>query len=88
MEQINPTSPVQLRPIPTSEWMITTLIAAIPLIGFVMLFIWGFSDTTHPSKANWAKATLLWYAIGIVLCLFFIFVVGIGSAMLGNAFGE
>lgn len=51
----------------TGEWMGTILITALPLIGFIMLFVWAFSDGTNPSKANWAKATLLWMVIFMVL---------------------
>jgi len=56
-------------PIPIGDWVITLLISFIPFIGFIMLFVWGFSAGTNPNKANWAKATLIWTAIG----LFFMF---------------
>ena len=51
----------------TGDWVLTYFISAIPLVGFVMLFVWGFSAETNPNKANWAKAMLIWAAIGIVL---------------------
>jgi hypothetical protein len=54
------------------EWMITMLITALPLIGLIMLFVWAFGGGTNPSKKNWAIATLIWYAIGIVLFIIFI----------------
>ncbi|MDZ7848113.1 MAG: hypothetical protein U5L96_15930 [Owenweeksia sp.] len=47
------------------DWIITILITAIPVINIIMLFAWGFGSSTHPNKANWAKATLVWMAIGI-----------------------
>ena len=54
------------------DWLITLLIAAIPIVGFVMLFVWGFGDSTNINKANWAKATLLWIAIlGVLYFLMF-----------------
>jgi hypothetical protein len=37
-----------------------------------MLFVWAFGGGTNPSKKNWAIATLIWYAIGIVLFIIFI----------------
>ncbi len=57
------------------DWMITILIAAIPIVGFIMLFVWSFGGGAQPSKANWAKATLLWLAImavfyGIIVAIF------------------
>lgn len=51
----------------TSEWMITYLIAAIPIVGIIMVFVWAFGDGTNPNKANWAKALILWALIVIVI---------------------
>jgi hypothetical protein len=59
------------------EWFLTIFLTAIPLVGLVLLFVWAFGTTAKPSKANWAKASLAWMAIGIVLYLL-IFVVILG----------
>lgn len=59
------------KPITLGEWFVTLLIAAIPLVGFIMLFVWAFSGNTNVNKANWAKATLLWMAVLIVLGILF-----------------
>lgn len=48
------------------EWMVTLLISAIPIVNIIMFFVWAFGANTKYSKANWAKATLIWIAIGIV----------------------
>ena len=64
------------RAVATSDWFVTIFITAIPLIGFIMLFVWAFGNNTSPSKANWAKATLLWFLAGIVIYGFIAFVVG------------
>jgi len=53
------------------EWFVTLLISGIPLIGLIMLFVWGFGSNPNTVKANWAKATLIWYGIAIIL--FFMF---------------
>jgi uncharacterized membrane protein YdbT with pleckstrin-like domain len=45
------------------DWIITLLISFIPLVGFIMLFVWAFGSGENPNKANWAKATLLWMVI-------------------------
>lgn len=63
--------------ISTGSWFVTILITAIPLIGIIMLFVWGFSDATNPNKKNWARAALIWVAIAIVInILMFIGMVG------------
>jgi len=59
------------------DWMITLLISVIPLVGFIMLFVWAFGSGTNVSKQNWAKATLVFAAILVVL--YFI----IGAAIIG-----
>jgi hypothetical protein len=60
------------------EWFLTLFLTAIPLVGIVLLFVWAFSSTTNPSKANWAKAGLAWAAIAIVIyLLIFVVIMGI-----------
>ena len=59
------------------DWMLTMLITSIPVVGFIMLFVWAFGDSTNPSKKNWAKATLIFFAILFVLYMI------IGAAILG-----
>ena len=61
----------QYNPMSIGDWIITNLIVAIPIVGFVMLFVWGFGSNTQPSKANWAKATLIIIGISIVIFLLF-----------------
>ncbi|MBC8256933.1 MAG: hypothetical protein H8E85_06440 [Candidatus Marinimicrobia bacterium] len=62
----------QYTPISVGEWVITTIILAIPIVGFIMLFVWGFGSNSQPSKANWAKATLIMIAVSIVLTFIFL----------------
>lgn len=54
------------------EWLLTLFITAIPIVGFVMLFVWGFGASTNPTKANFAKATLILMVVGLVLWFLFI----------------
>jgi len=65
-----------------SDWMLTILITFIPIANLVMLLVWAFSSETHPSKKNWAKATLIWMLIGFVL--YFIFAAIFGMALLSS----
>ena len=71
--QSNPVNDLpQYTPISVGEWVITIIIIAIPIVGFIMLFIWGFGSNTQPSKANWAKAALIMIGISIVLSFLFL----------------
>jgi hypothetical protein len=69
--------------ISVKDWMITILILAIPIVNIVMLFVWAFGGGANPSKANYAKAGLIWAAIGIAIyvVLFVIIIGAITSSM-------
>ncbi len=58
-------------PVSVGEWMLTMLIMVIPLVNLIMLLVWAFGSGTDRSKANWAKATLLWMVIGVVVGILF-----------------
>ena len=71
--QSNPVNDLpQYTPISIGEWVITIIIIAIPIVGFIMLFVWGFGSNAQPSKANWAKAALIMIGISIVLSFLFL----------------
>jgi len=53
------------------DWIVTFILMAIPLVNFIMLFVWAFGSNTPQSKANWAKATLILYVVAIVLLILF-----------------
>ncbi|MDA9316959.1 dolichyl-diphosphooligosaccharide--protein glycosyltransferase subunit 2 [Polaribacter sp.] len=61
------------------DWIITMIVTAIPLVGFIMLFVWAFSSGTNLSKKNWAKAALIFYAI--IMVLYFLFFASMIAAM-------
>jgi hypothetical protein len=62
----------QDRTITVREWLLTLLVSAIPVIGLIMMFVWAFGGGAPPSKANWAKAMLLWMVIGFALAFGFL----------------
>lgn len=51
------------------EWMLTLFVTAIPCVGLIMLFVWGFGDKSE--KKNWARAKLIWAVINVVLAVLF-----------------
>jgi len=58
------------------DWVITILLLAIPIVNLVMLLVWSFGGGANPNKANFAKASLIWMVIGIVLTIMFYVVFG------------
>ena len=88
MENINPLNMQDPRNLPLSvgDWFVTLLITFIPIVNVIMYLVWAFSDGTNHSKRNFAKAALLWIAIGLVLytIIFVIAGVAIFGSMLNN----
>lgn len=66
----------QQAPVSVGNWLVTLLLASIPVVGFILLFVWAFGSDADPSKANWAKATLLWMLIGVILAGAFLLLFG------------
>ncbi len=58
------------------DWFLTILLMCIPCVGIIMLFVWAFGGSTQKSKANWAKAQLIWVAIGIIISVIFYLLLG------------
>ncbi len=73
------------QPMSIGDWLITLIITWIPLVGFIMLFVWAFGDGAHPSKRTWAQATLILFVAAIVLSIIFF---GIIASILGSIFSN
>lgn len=74
----------QLAPVMSvKDWIIMSLITMIPLVGFIMLFVWAFGDSVNPNKSNFAKAALILSVIvtGLSLLIF----MAVGAAFMGAA---
>ncbi|PUA36684.1 hypothetical protein C8Z91_25250 [Paenibacillus elgii] len=81
---VNYANQPQSAPILTvKDWLVTMLILIIPVVNLIMLFVWAFGGGANPSKANYAKAALIWMVIAFVLYLIMTFlIVGlIGSSV-------
>jgi hypothetical protein len=87
MDPLNTGFTTNYKPMSIGDWLITFLIQAIPLVGFIMLFVWAFGDGTHPSKKTWAQASLIFALIMIVLVIiFFAALWTLISSFFGNAY--
>lgn len=73
------------KPVGVGDWMVTYLLMCIPVVNIILLFVWAFGDNTPVSKANWAKASLLWLLLAIMfyLALFFMLGIVLGAGALG-----
>ena len=74
------------KPMSVKDWLVTMLLMAIPVVGFVLLFIYAFGDNENINKKNWAKAQLLLLAIFIGLAILFLAIFGALFASLSGGF--
>lgn len=51
--------------ISVGEWVLYLFLFSIPIVNIIMLCIWAFGQEPNPTKKNFAKAYLIWIAIGI-----------------------
>ena len=72
------------QPMSIGDWIVTFIVTAIPLVGFIMLFVWAFGDGTHPSKKTWAQAYLIMMVIAIILLIIFF---SVFASILGSFVG-
>lgn len=70
------------RTLDPKEWALTIFISSLPLIGFIMVLVWAFSDGNIHRK-NWAQGTLILIVIALAIALAFLFLFG-GLAMVNS----
>ena len=70
------------RTLDPKEWALTIFISSLPIIGFIMILVWSFSDGNIHRK-NWAQGTLILWVIALAIALAFLFLFG-GLAMISN----
>lgn len=73
----------------TWGWIGRWLIMCIPIVGFIMLFVWAFGGTRKRSLKTWARAHLFLSLIGIIVSVIAIIVLmangnNINSIFSGN----
>lgn len=47
------------------------LLGVIPVVGFVLFLLWSFGGNVNPNKRNWARATLIFGLIFMVVTIIF-----------------
>ena len=67
------------QPLTFGDWMVTTLIMAIPLVNLVAIVYWAASGSTNISKQNFARASIAWFLISLVV----VFVLSATGALVG-----
>lgn len=66
--------------IPPIKWALYIFVASIPLIGLIMLFVWGFSNDNKVNRQNWAKGMLI--IIAVAIAFYFLVAMVFGASIL------
>ena len=53
------------------DWLITFLLASIPVVNIVFLLLWAFGSNVNEVKQTWAKASIIWIIVIMALTLVF-----------------
>lgn len=61
------------------SWILVVLLTFIPVVNIIYLLVLAFGATTSVAKRNFARASLIWMAVGLVV----IIVLGILLAVAG-----
>lgn len=80
-------APREAAPVSLGDWILTLIVLAIPLVNIVMLFVWGFSSGTNPSKQNYCRAALIFTAVVVVLWILFAATFGAALFHLAHSMG-
>lgn len=77
--------PVQRDTENLGSWVVVVLLTLIPLVNIIYLLVLAFGAGTSVAKRNFARASLIWMAVGIALSI----VLGILIAVAGlSVFAE
>lgn len=51
------------------SWVLVTFLMLIPVVNFIYLLVLAFGSGQSRAKQNFARASLIWWAVGIVLSI-------------------
>lgn len=66
--------------ITTKEYILMMVLFAIPIVGIVFMFIWGFGSDTPINKKNYARAMLIFMAIAVAISIIISVIMGVLTA--------
>ena len=59
------------------EWLLSTVLVLMPVVGFILALVWAFSSETAKAKQNWAKAMLIIKVVGIIFAALSVATIGV-----------
>lgn len=68
-QPVAPAPDVLYPPMSVGQYLGTIILFGIPVVGFILMLVWGFSSDVNKNKKNFALAHLILIVIGIVLTI-------------------
>ncbi len=75
--------PENQRPLSYKEWALYIFLTSLPLVGFILLLVWAFTNEGNVNRREFARGYLLLFVIALIIVLLFLFLFG-GMAILGG----
>lgn len=75
---------VESEPLSVGNYIVMFLLMSIPLLNIILLFVWGFGSSVNRNRKNFARATLIMFAI---MLLFWILAGGMIMGALKSMMG-
>ncbi len=57
------------RPLSVGEWLVTLIVAAIPIVNLIALLWWAFSSGGNLNRRNWARASLVLMLVAVFVMI-------------------
>jgi hypothetical protein len=71
-------------PMSTLGYIGAYILFALPLIGVIMMFVWGFSGSTNINRRNLARANLIFLLIGVIFTIVLVILAAVAGVALLN----
>lgn len=68
-QPLAPQKPEKVAPLKTWKFIGMFVITGIPLIGFIMILVWSFSNSFNKNTKSFARAILILWIIGLILSI-------------------
>lgn len=71
-------------PLSIGQFIVMFLLLSVPILNFVLLFMWGFGKSVNINKRNYARAIII---ISAIMLIVWILIGGVIIATMGDIFG-
>ncbi len=64
--------PVDASPLSTGQFFLMQFLFSLPLVGFILMLVWGLGGGTNLNRRNLSRSYLIWWLIYILLYILLI----------------